>query len=119
MPREFSRSLRVAAELQRLLNELLQSEVKDPRLRGIRVSDVELSADLGVAKVYYSTLQPDQDPAPVERAFAAARGFLRSRVGRALRLRRVPELRFVHDVAAQRGIELSRLIDDIGADRDD
>lgn len=118
MPREFSRNLRVGAQLQRLLNELLQSEVKDPRLQGVRVTDVQLSGDLGVAKVYYSTLQPDEDPTPAERAFGAAGGFLRSRVGRALRLRRVPELRFIHDLTAQHGIELTRLIDDVGTDGD-
>jgi ribosome-binding factor A len=119
MPREYSRSTRVAAQLQRLLNELLQSEVKDPRLEGVRVSDVELSGDLGVAKIYYGTLQPDEDPEPVRQAFGAARGFLRSRIGRVLRLRRVPELRFLHDDSARRGLDLSRLIDEVGHDDDD
>jgi ribosome-binding factor A len=96
----------------RLLNELLQFEVKDPRLADVRISHVELSGDLGVAKVYFSLLDPDADPAPAEAAFASARGFLRTKVGRALELRRVPELRFVHDTSALRGIELTRLIDD-------
>jgi ribosome-binding factor A len=118
MPREFSRSRRVGSELKRLLNELLQSEVKDPRLRGVRVTDVQLSGDLGVAKVYYGTLQPDEDAAPAEQAFAAAGGFLRSRAGRALRLRRVPELRFIRDTTAQHGIELTRLIDEVGGDNE-
>lgn len=117
MPREFSRGVRVASELHRLLNELLQSEVKDPRLHGVRVSEVEMSRDLGVAKVYYSLLRPDDDPAEAERAFAKARGFLRGRAGRALELRRAPELRFEHDRTAERGIELTRLIDSHDPDR--
>lgn len=111
MPKEYARHLRVGAELVRVLNALLQSEVKDPRLEGVRVNDVELSGDLGVARVFYSTLNPDDDPVPVEQAFEAASGFLRLNVGRQLRLRRVPELRFRHDQSARQGLELTRLID--------
>ena len=114
MPREFTRKQRVGAEIQRLLNELLRAEVKDPRLDGVTVNDVELSGDLGVAKVYYNTLDPDDDTAQAEQAFASARGFLRSRVGQALRIRRVPELHFVRDTSAKRGMELSRLLDELG-----
>src|SRR5882672_4315096 len=102
MPREHARSLRVAAQMQRLLNELLLSEVKDPRLAGARVSEVEVSGDLGV------------DPAAIKEGFEQARGFFRSRVGQALQLRRVPELRFRHDSSAKRAAELGQLIDDAG-----
>lgn len=100
----------MGAELQRVLNGLLHSEVKDPRLEGVRVSDVELSADLGVARVYYATLDPDADLTPIEDSLRKASGFLRFRVGHEIRLRRVPELRFLHDESAKRGLELSRLI---------
>jgi ribosome-binding factor A len=111
MSRGNPRRLRVAAELQRLANELLCSEIGDPRLSGVRISEVDLSGDLGVARLFFSTLDPDQDPQPVERALESAAGFLRSRLGRALGLRRVPELRFARDLSVQRGMELSRLID--------
>ncbi|HSG64243.1 MAG TPA: 30S ribosome-binding factor RbfA [Gammaproteobacteria bacterium] len=111
MARDNPRRLRVAAELQRLANELLCNEIGDPRLSGVRISDVELSGDLGVARLFFNTLDPDQDPQPVERALQSASGFMRSRLGRALGLRRVPELRFARDVSVQRGMDLSRLID--------
>ncbi len=111
MPREFSRNVRVAAELQRLLNELLQSEVKDPRLEGVRVNEVEVSRDLGVAKVYYGMIEPERAVGPVEQGLDKARGYLRSRAARALNLRKMPELRFIHDTSAARGLELSRLIE--------
>lgn len=116
MPRENPRRLRVAAELQRVANELLSHEINDPRLSGVRVSAVELSGDLGVARLFYNTLNPEQDPEPVERALASASGFLRSRLGRAVRMRRVPELRFSQDIATRRGIDLSRLIDEVVAE---
>lgn len=106
-----TRPRRVATEIARLLNELLLTEVKDPRLDGVRVSEVEVSGDLGVAKVFYGTLDPSQDASAAGEAFESARGFLRSRVGQALQLRRVPELRFVHDERVRRELEVRRLID--------
>ena len=112
MPREFTRSQRVAAEMRRLLNELLLSEVKDPRLTDARVTEVEVTGDLSLATVHFNTLALEDDPAPIKEGFEQARGFFRSRVAKALQLRRVPELRFRHDTSAKRAVELSRLIDD-------
>jgi ribosome-binding factor A len=110
MPREFARHLRVGAELKRVLNELLQDEVKDPRLRDVRVSEVDLSGDLGVARIYYTTLDPDADMAPIDAALAKAGAFMRTRIGREIQLRRVPELRFAHDMSAVQGQRISELI---------
>lgn len=112
MLRENSRHLRVATELTRAVNHLLEAEVKDPRLRGVRISAVEVSGDLSVAKLFYSTLDPDEDCGPVEAALEKAAGFLRGRVAREIRLRYMPELRFVHDEAARRGAEVSRILAD-------
>jgi ribosome-binding factor A len=112
MPREFARSQRIAAEIQRLLNELLLTDVKDPRLTDARVTEVEVTGDLSLATVHFNTLGLDDDPAPVKEGFEQARGFFRSRVAKALQLRRVPELRFRHDATAKRAVELSKLIDD-------
>jgi ribosome-binding factor A len=116
MPREFSRKHRVAAEMQRILNELLLTEVKDPRLAGVRVSEVEVTGDLSLATIFFSTIEIDEDPANIKQGFEQARGFLRSRVANALQLRRVPELRFRHDATARRAAELQRLIDEAGKD---
>lgn len=110
MPREFARHLRVGAELKRVLNELLQGEVKDPRLRDVRVSEVDLSGDLGVARIYYSTLTPDIDTAPIDAALIKAAAFMRIRIGREIQLRRVPELRFAQDRTALQGQRISQLI---------
>jgi ribosome-binding factor A len=114
MPREFSRKHRIAAEIQRLVNELLLSEVKDPRLAGARVSEVEVSGDLSLATIYFNTLALDEDPSVIKEGFEQARGFFRTRVAKALQLRRVPELRFRHDTSARRAADLQRLIDDAG-----
>ena len=119
MPREYPRKLRIATELQRVLNELLRFEVKDPRLAGVSISAVEVSGDLGHARVYFSHLDPNADSEPVQAAFASALGFLRGRVGAALALRRVPTLEFKLDDSIQRGMELSRLIDAVAPHDED
>jgi ribosome-binding factor A len=114
MPREFSRSQRLGAQVLRILSELLRFETKDPSLSTVSLTAVDLSRDLGVAKVYYSLLNPDDDPQPVQEGLQRASGFLRGRLGKSLEIRHVPELRFVHDDSIAHGVEMSRLIDSAG-----
>ncbi|MEM7764672.1 MAG: 30S ribosome-binding factor RbfA [Pseudomonadota bacterium] len=115
MAREFTRSSRLSGQIQRVLNELLRFEVKDPRLSGVTVSDVDLSRDLSVARVFFATLTPDADPEPVLAALEKASGFLRGRLGREIKVRHVPELRFAHDDSVARGFHLSELIANSGS----
>lgn len=117
MPREFSRHQRLGNEILRTLSGFLRLEIKDPRLSGVSLTDVELSRDLGVATVYFSMLDPDADPAPVLEGLERAAGFLRRRLGAEIKVRHVPELRFRHDDSAEQGARISRLID--GALRSD
>lgn len=113
MPREFSRSQRLGAQVLRTLSELLRFETKDPSLSTVSLTAVDLSRDLGVAKVYYSLLNPDDDPQPVQEGLKRASGFLRGRLGASLEIRHVPELRFVHDDSIAHGVEMGRLIDSV------
>ncbi len=112
MPREFSRNQRLGAQMQRSLSELLRFETKDPSLADVSLTAVELTKDLSVAKVYFSLLDPDADPAPVLEGLKRASGFLRSKLGSVLMVRHVPELRFVHDDSIAHAAAISRLIDD-------
>ncbi len=120
MPREFSRNQRLGAQLQRILSEMIRFETKDPGLVDVSLTIVELSKDLSVAKIYFSLLNPDDDPQPALEGLQRASGFLRRRLGNELSVRHVPELRFVHDDSVAHGAEISRLIDNaISADNND
>jgi ribosome-binding factor A len=110
MPREFSRNQRLATEVLRTLSELLRTETKDPRLDSVSLTAVELSRDLSVARVFFSLLDPDADPAPAMAGLQSAAGFLRSKLGRAIKVRHVPELRFAHDDSAAEGARMDELI---------
>lgn len=111
MPREFKRHERLGNEVLRTLSELLRFETKDPRLQRVSLTSLDLSRDLSVARVYFSLLDPDESPEPVLEGLERASGFLRSRLGRSLKIRHVPELRFAHDDSAEHGAKLSELID--------
>jgi len=111
MPREFGRHQRLGNEVLRTLSELLQFETKDPRLEGVSLTSVDLSRDLSVARVYFSLLNPDDSPDPAFAGLQRASGFLRSKLGSAIKIRHVPELRFVHDDSAEQGDRISQLID--------
>ena len=111
MPREFSRNQRLGAQVLRTLSELLRFDVKDPRLNGVSLTAVEMTRDISVAKVYFSLLNPDDDPNPALQGLQRASGFLRGKLGSVLKIRHVPELRFLHDDSVAHAIEISRLID--------
>lgn len=111
MPREFSRNQRLGNQVLRTLNELLRFETKDPRLEMVSLTAVELSRDLSYAQVHFSMLDPNADPAPVLEGLQRASGFLRGRLGREIKIRHVPELRFSHDDSAAEAQRISDLIE--------
>ena len=110
MPREYSRNQRLGTEVLRTLSELLRFEIKDPRLKNVSLTSVDLSRDLSVARIYFSLLDPADSPEPAEEGLKRATGFLRSKLGRALEIRHVPELRFAHDDSAEESAKISQLI---------
>jgi len=96
--------------IQRELSELVQRELRDPRIGMITLTGVDVSPDLSHAKVFYTTL----DPAHVDDAgkgLKRAAGFLRSQLAKRIKLYTTPELRFEYDESVERGDRLSRLID--------
>lgn len=113
-----ARTRRVADQIQRELAEIIREELKDPRVRMVTLTGVEVSTDLAHAKVYFSALA---DAAALEEIGAGLRraaGFLRSALGRRMRIHNIPELTFVHDASVAEGVRLSRLIDEAVAGRD-
>ncbi len=115
MPKEYPRARRVGEQIQRELAELVRSELKDPRVGMVTIMDVEVSADLAHAKVYVSSLEPEEDLDAAVAALNHAAGFLRGRLGRRLHIRTVPELRFLRDDSVERGVRLTHLIDEVVA----
>jgi ribosome-binding factor A len=111
MPKDYSRALRIADQIQRDLAELIRNELKDKRVGMITLTGVEVSQDYGHAKVYYTTLGSPEENFLTEKGLQHAAVFLRSQLSHRLRLRVVPLLHFVYDKSIKQGIHLSQLID--------
>ncbi|MCO4836647.1 MAG: 30S ribosome-binding factor RbfA [Oceanospirillaceae bacterium] len=114
MAQEYSRTQRVADQIQRELASLIQREVKDPRVGMATVSAVEVSRDLSHAKVFVTIFNGSEDEQEIVesiKALNSAAGFLRSQLGQRMKLRIVPTLRFHYDDSLSRGNYLSNLID--------
>jgi ribosome-binding factor A len=117
--RDNPRARRVGEQIQRELSELIRLDLDDPQVGMITLTDVEVAADLGHAKVFFTVLaDPSLDPAGAAEAKQAslaglqrAAGFLRAQLGHRLLLRSVPQLHFVYDESIERGVHLSQLID--------
>jgi ribosome-binding factor A len=116
MPKDFSRTDRVAEQIRRELAELIRLEVKDPRVHMITLTAVEVTADYAHAKVFYTALEGDNKS--LQQGLDRASGFLRSQIAHAMKLRVIPQLHFIYDASVERGSHLSQLIDQaVASDR--
>ena len=111
---------RVNSLIRQEISELLQRQVKDPRLGNfIAVTEVVTSADLRYAKIFVSCISDQGDKQEMMAAFTGASGFLRRELAGRLKLRRIPELLFEWDDSIERGTHILELIDEVVADKDE
>jgi ribosome-binding factor A len=96
--------------IQRELSELLQRELRDPRVGMITITAVDVSPDISHAKVMFTIFEKDKLKDTLAGLKRSA-GFLRSQLARRIKLYTTPELRFEYDESVERGDRLSRLID--------
>jgi ribosome-binding factor A len=129
MPREFSRSQRMAEQLRRELAEIIRDEIKDPRLGFVSFTEVRLSRDLSHAVIYCSVFHAEGNSVEKQQESIEilnhAVGFIRKEVASRIRARIVPTLKFVIDDSISRGEAMDELISEAirsdkshGADED-
>ena len=109
------RMRRVNEALKEVLSESI-GELKDPRIGFVTVTGVEASPDLRQATVYVSVLGDERKRGATLAGLQSAHGVLQSKVNRELRLKRTPQLSFEYDPTIERGVRLSRLIDELAPD---
>jgi len=110
---------RVNNLIRQEISELLQRQVKDPRLDNfVAVTEVSTSPDLRHAKIFVSHIGSEKEKQETLSALAAASGFFRNELARHLKLRRIPELSFQWDDSIERGVHLLQLIDRVSTDKD-
>jgi ribosome-binding factor A len=111
----FSRRDRISEQIRRELAEVIRSELRDPRVGMISLTDVEVTADYAHAKVYFSSLGGRESLESVQAGLQHAAGFLRSELGKRISIHMTPQLHFVFDESLERGAELTRLISEAAA----
>ncbi|PKG55037.1 30S ribosome-binding factor RbfA [Shewanella sp. Choline-02u-19] len=111
MAKEFSRTRRIAQQLQQELAQVLQRDMKDPRIGFVTVNDVDVSRDLSYAKVYVTFFEEDESLVKEKvKALDDAAGYIRSLVAGRMKLRVMPELRFIYDSSLVEGMRMSNLV---------
>jgi ribosome-binding factor A len=120
MAKDFSRSDRVSEQIRRELADLLQFEVKDPRVSMVTITEVEVSGDMAHAKIFFAApvQENPQALAELQKGLERSAGFLRSQLGKRMLVRTVPQLHFIYDTSIDHGMKISRLIDEALAPQD-
>ena len=102
---------RVAEMIKRETADILENQVRDPRVSGmVSVTDVEVTQDLSFARIFVSVLSPGTEVEDILRALQIAAPFVRRQLARRLELREMPEIRFVHDDSMARGARVDELL---------
>ena len=104
------RTERVGALLRQAVARMLLREIKDPRLKGVTITQVMMSADLRHARIFYRVASPGAEPGMAEQGFERAAAYIQGAIGRGLGLRYTPELHFVFDAGIDRARRLEALL---------
>ena len=106
----FTRSDRVSGLIQKVLSELLQKDIKDPRLKMTTITSVEVSRDLKLARIYFTSPNGDHKKEAAIKGFNSARGFIKRTLANELDLKYMPDLKFFYDESIEYGSHIDSLI---------
>lgn len=113
------RADRLAENLKEEISQMIRLDLKDPRIGFVTVTSVDVADDLGHAKVYISVLGSEQEGKDSLAALNRAAGFVRSEIGKRIRLRHVPEIVFKYDPSIEHGAHIAKLLREVAADAGD
>jgi ribosome-binding factor A len=107
---------RIGELVRAYLSTLIETRIKDPRVAGVTVTDVEVTPDTRLAKVYYSLIGDADAKHQAELGLESAAGWLRRELGAHLRTRHTPELVFIFDESLERGERMAQILDSLRND---
>jgi ribosome-binding factor A len=107
------RANRVAEEIKKEITQMLRDEIKDPRIGFITVTGVEVTPDIRYAKVFVSVYGDADAREQSLEALEKAKGFVRSEIGKRIRLRYAPEVSFKFDSSIEYGARIMKLLDEV------
>lgn len=107
------RASRIGEQMKKELGEIISRKIKDPRIGFVTVTDVSVSGDLQLAKVYITVLGDEEQKQDTLKGLAKANGFIRSEIGKRVRLRKTPEITFEFDESIAYGNRIETLLDEL------
>ena len=110
------RKERLGERIKELIGELVLSKMKDPRIGLVTITSVRVAPDYTSAKVYFTVMGDDAARAETRKGLESAKNFLKQAVGRELKLRQVPELRFEYDDVLDRAMRIDETLEEIRRD---
>lgn len=113
----YKRATRVADQIRMEVADIIMRKTKDPRVAAVTVTDVAITNDLRLARVFVTTLLDAEQERDAFVGLNKASGFIRSELGRRLNLRYTPEIVFQKDVSGQRGDRLLSILDHLDEER--
>ncbi|MEA1947143.1 MAG: 30S ribosome-binding factor RbfA [Thermodesulfobacteriota bacterium] len=112
----FARSDRVSGQIQKVLSEILLKKVKDPRLANASITDVRMSRDLRIARVYFVTSGNKKNIEEAAQGFKSALGYVKRTLARKLGLRYMPDIKFFYDESFDYGSHIDKVLKAVKAD---
>ena len=112
----FSRADRVSGLIQEVLSDLLKKDIHDPRLKMATITNVKMSRDLKLARIYFSIFGDSSKAQAAAQGFESARGFIKRSLARKLSLRYMPDLSFFYDESFDYGSHIDELLRKITPD---
>ena len=106
----FKRADRIGGQVQKELSDLLQKEIRDPRLDLVTIMRVSITDDLRSARIYFSVAEGEERKVSAMAGFKSAAGYLRRKLSRRLELRHVPELEFLYDESFDRATRINKVL---------
>ncbi len=105
---------RLTEDIKRAVSDIISREVKDPRLGMLSITDVDVSRDLSLARIYFSVLGGEEEARSTLEGLNNAKGFIRTELARRVRMRHTPDIKFVHDVSLERGARINAILRELG-----
>ena len=112
----FARSDRVSGQIQKVLSEILLKKIKDPRLENASITDVRMSRDLRIARIYFVTSGNKKNIEEALEGFKSAIGYVKRTLARQLGLRYMPDLKFFYDESFDYGSHIDKVLKAVKAD---
>lgn len=117
MPPTFKRAARVSDLIVKEVSQMIvKGEIKDPRVGSAFITGAKVTDNLSVADIFFSVLEDYADKNDVQKGLESAKGFIRTRLSKKLKMRKIPDLQFKFDTALETGYKVDEVLREISSD---